>query len=225
MTKMDAHELEGTIVDDLVGDDSLFNLLDEDDLVDLALESSLDMADESEGAETGPASSSAAATATGENTSEESSKPMLGPKTCERTEHSGTEQKSPTASTSKRKDTSQDKAKRKTNEKPAAAPASSMPTEDFDYITTDQINKHDVLCGRGTGIKTNPGNENFRILVVARKDEYISAKRRGEKNEIARSICRHVRTELEPPGRFLKRATVVADGTRPLPTSSWILSR
>lgn len=193
---MDALGLEGTIVDDLVGGNSPLNLLGDDDLIDLALGS--DMVGGSEGAGAGPASATAAAA--GENTSE----PVPADPT-KRPEHA--EQKSPTTSTCARSDMKKDKAKRKTKEKMATAPPSSMPTETFEYITTDQINKHDVLCGRGAGIKNNPGNENFRILVVARKDEYISAKQRSEKNEIAQSICRHVRTELDPPGRFLKRAT------------------
>ena len=91
--------------------------------------------------------------------------------------------------------------------KKAAAATSSAPTESFEYITTDQINKHDVLCGRGAGIVKYPGNEHFRTLVVARKDKYNAAERNSVKNAIARSLCRHVRTEVEPPGRFLKRAT------------------
>ena len=69
--------------------------------------------------------------------------------------------------------------------KKAAAATSSAPTESFEYITTDQINKHDVLCGRGAGIVKNPGNEHFRTLVVARKDEYNAAERNSVKNAIA----------------------------------------
>ena len=81
--------------------------------------------------------------------------------------------------------------------------------ESFEYITADQINRHDVLCGRGAGIVTNPGNDNFRNLIASRKDEYMSCGGgdKARKNEIAREICRHIRTGLDPPGRFLKRAT------------------
>ena len=90
---------------------------------------------------------------------------------------------------------------------PSASATSSVPTESFEYITTDQINKHDVLCGRGKGIVNNPGNEHFRTLVVARRDEYNAAQKNSIKNEIARSLCQHIRTGVVPPGRFLKRAT------------------
>ena len=86
--------------------------------------------------------------------------------------------------------------------------AASFPTESFEYITTDQINEHDVLCGRGAGIVNNPGNAHFRTLVVPRRDEYMaSGNEKARKDAIARSICQHIRTELVPAGRFLKRAT------------------
>ena len=75
------------------------------------------------------------------------------------------------------------------------------------YVTTGQLNQHDVLCGRGQGINDNPGNLHFRSVVSARKAEYVQAPTNKKKSEIAREVIRRIRFELSPPGRFLKRAT------------------
>ena len=75
------------------------------------------------------------------------------------------------------------------------------------YVTTGQINRHDVLCGRGQGINDNPGNLHFRSVVSARKAEYVQAPTNKKKSQIAREVIHRIRFELSPPGRFLKRAT------------------
>ena len=75
------------------------------------------------------------------------------------------------------------------------------------YVTTGELNRHDVLCGRGPGINDNPGNLHFRAVVAARKAEYVQAPTNKLKSQLAREVIHRIRCELSPPGRFLKRAT------------------
>lgn len=51
---------------------------------------------------------------------------------------------------------------------------------------------HDVICGRGKSV-THPGNQKFRRMVLARKEEYQQAKRRDEKTRIAYDIVEEIR--------------------------------
>eukprot|EP00579_Thalassiosira_antarctica_P011733 CAMPEP_0201912800 /NCGR_PEP_ID=MMETSP0903-20130614/3374_1 /ASSEMBLY_ACC=CAM_ASM_000552 /TAXON_ID=420261 /ORGANISM="Thalassiosira antarctica, Strain CCMP982" /LENGTH=344 /DNA_ID=CAMNT_0048447845 /DNA_START=67 /DNA_END=1098 /DNA_ORIENTATION=- len=73
------------------------------------------------------------------------------------------------------------------------------------FIT--QLNKYDVLCGRGLGPNERAGNINFRDLVYSRKTEYLAINPRDHKNKnrIAREIVKVVRSL---GGRFLKRTAV-----------------
>ena len=59
----------------------------------------------------------------------------------------------------------------------------------------------DVLFGKGTIINTHPGNQQFRSLVDAQKNQFMKAK-----NKVKRSIAAQVLSDIEslqPPGRFL----------------------
>ena len=85
--------------------------------------------------------------------------------------------------------------------------AQSVPTESFAFIKTDDLNPHDVLCGKGPRINSYAGNKHFLAVVEPRKADYARAETHQEKNGIAREVCRHVRTEVVPNGRFLKRST------------------
>jgi hypothetical protein len=75
------------------------------------------------------------------------------------------------------------------------------------YVTTGELNRHDVLFGRGSGINDHPGNVHFRQVVAARKAEYVQAPTSKLKSQIAGEVVHRIRCELSPPGRFLKRAT------------------
>lgn len=75
------------------------------------------------------------------------------------------------------------------------------------YYTTDPIvvTDTDVLSGRGVNIAAHPGNERFRTLVTTRADtSYCETYSATEKKAVAEEIVRHI-TNLDPPGRFLKR--------------------
>lgn len=78
----------------------------------------------------------------------------------------------------------------------------------FDYFEDGtgyvvNLNKFDVLSGRGTGSYDHPGNHTFRQLVEKRKREYLSLKNRdiNNKNLIAKEIAEQVRSM---GGRFLR---------------------
>jgi hypothetical protein len=63
---------------------------------------------------------------------------------------------------------------------------------------------HDVLCGRGGGINSHPGNKTFREWVRQRKNLYNLATSKQEKARVSKEIVQMVRA-LSPPGKFLQR--------------------
>eukprot|EP00588_Corethron_pennatum_P011269 CAMPEP_0194283538 /NCGR_PEP_ID=MMETSP0169-20130528/25614_1 /TAXON_ID=218684 /ORGANISM="Corethron pennatum, Strain L29A3" /LENGTH=513 /DNA_ID=CAMNT_0039029159 /DNA_START=44 /DNA_END=1582 /DNA_ORIENTATION=- len=77
--------------------------------------------------------------------------------------------------------------------------ATSMATSD---VRTPNLN--DVLCGRGGGTNTHPGNVLFRTLVQNKKKLYLMSRFKREKRIIAKEIVTRIRTQ-NPPGRFLLR--------------------
>eukprot|EP01083_Nonionella_stella_P201703 737655_1 len=70
-------------------------------------------------------------------------------------------------------------------------------------IITD-IQKNDVLCGRGGAINSHHGNIEFRALVSQHRGVYLSAStKKLDKADIAAQIV-HIVRSMNPPGRFLK---------------------
>ena len=79
------------------------------------------------------------------------------------------------------------------------------PSHPFFGRTLIQVHDHDILLGRGVNIAQHPGNERFRALVSARKDDsYCTSFLLSEKRALAEEIVAHIKS-LDPPGRFLKR--------------------
>jgi hypothetical protein len=74
------------------------------------------------------------------------------------------------------------------------------------------VHDHDVLSGRGAFVNGHIGNERFRQLSMERKFRF-DAGNYSEKRALATEIVGIIRS-LEPPGRFLKRAT--GDKNRPV---------
>ena len=69
-----------------------------------------------------------------------------------------------------------------------------------------RVTEHDVLSGRGINIAQHVGNERFRALVNTKYDvDYCSSYSLCEKRAVAEDIVAHIKTTLDPPGRFLKR--------------------
>lgn len=69
------------------------------------------------------------------------------------------------------------------------------------------VSDHDVLSGRGVNIAQHAGNERFRALVQSRHDaNYCHEYSTAEKRAVAESIVQHIKTALDPPGRFLRRS-------------------
>jgi hypothetical protein len=57
--------------------------------------------------------------------------------------------------------------------------------------------ENDVICGRGKSIM-HPGNQRYREMVLARKEEYQKTKRRDEKSQIAFEIVEALRQGPKP---------------------------
>jgi hypothetical protein len=74
------------------------------------------------------------------------------------------------------------------------------------------LRETDVICGRGTGLSSHTGNEYFRFLVWATKDEYKQAVR-NQKVRLAQELMAAI-SNLKPPGRFaaLVEGTNISQG-------------
>jgi len=84
-------------------------------------------------------------------------------------------------------------------------------------------NPNDVLCGRGGGINSHPGNRTFRSWVRERKEAYNLAKSKAQKAKLSREIVDRVRN-LNPPGRFLMREDRTAGAGAPPPSGDICVS-
>jgi len=73
-----------------------------------------------------------------------------------------------------------------------------MPEE----LAVEQAGERDVLLGRGSGPNGHPGNVIFRKMVEDRKAEYLAAKRRQMKNDIATALIAEIKKD---GGKFLKK--------------------
>ena len=99
---------------------------------------------------------------------------------------------------------------------PDQSPTRILPSPEFNnkvknLITASQITADDVLCGRGAGANTHPGNIVFRTLVAEHQESYLSSQPL-QKTQIAKSIVAKI---TENGGRFLRRANIVGlDGKR-----------
>ena len=83
---------------------------------------------------------------------------------------------------------------------PRPSTKASQSDSDDEPITDPGL--HDVLMGRGAPSTDAPGNLKFRDLVKLRRQEYVTAKRRKEKQHIAGEIIATVKSR---GGRFLER--------------------
>ena len=63
----------------------------------------------------------------------------------------------------------------------------------------------DVLFGRGAPIDNHPGNQRYRLSVMAQKSAYVATTRKKDKRAIALNIMQELHN-LQPPGRFLIEA-------------------
>jgi hypothetical protein len=77
-----------------------------------------------------------------------------------------------------------------------------------EYITPDQINSADVLCGQGGGAITQSGNIAFRSCITAHQPLYYVANQ-VERAKIANGIVDEIKKK---GGRFLKRGCTKSGG-------------
>lgn len=66
------------------------------------------------------------------------------------------------------------------------------------------VTVHDVLLGRGRGPNMHPGNQRYREIIYANRENYNKASNRTEQTRITREIVNHIKQN----GRFLKRLEV-----------------
>ncbi len=69
-------------------------------------------------------------------------------------------------------------------------------------IKKDEINKNDVLLGRGHGVNRTPGNIRFRKIADGYKAQFLVGTDL-DKQILAAKIVAKIRND-EPPGRFLE---------------------
>eukprot|EP00977_Amphora_coffeiformis_P027803 scaffold34646_cov173-Amphora_coffeaeformis.AAC.9 len=72
---------------------------------------------------------------------------------------------------------------------------------DEQVIRQCDVTVHDVLLGRGRGPNMHPGNQRYREIIYANRDNYNKASNRTEQTRITREIVNHIKQN----GRFLKR--------------------
>ena len=71
-------------------------------------------------------------------------------------------------------------------------------------ISVCKPSRNDVLFGRGHQCQNHSGNRYFREVVDRKKVQYVQTTKTAEKDAIAKSIFKSIKT-LNPPGRFLKK--------------------
>lgn len=83
------------------------------------------------------------------------------------------------------------------------APSQPHPVSEGDQKVIQQadVTVHDVLLGRGRGPNMHPGNQRYREIIYANRDNYNKASNRTEQTRITREIVNHIKQQ----GRFLKR--------------------
>lgn len=83
---------------------------------------------------------------------------------------------------------------------PAGVPVET-PEQELQVVHQCEVTVHDVLLGRGRGPNMHPGNQRYREMIYANRDNYNRASNRTEQTRITRDIVNHVKKR----GRFLKR--------------------
>ncbi len=78
------------------------------------------------------------------------------------------------------------------------------------YISTDEVKSTDVICRRGAGGNSHPGNAEFRRVISANKDRYDNLPSRDREefargiwNEMSREGIRFVRETPPEPGMWI----------------------
>ena len=81
---------------------------------------------------------------------------------------------------------------------------SEQPQMTEQVIRQCDVTVHDVLLGRGRGPNMHPGNQRYREIIYANRENYNKASNRTEQTRITREIVNHIKQN----GRFLKRLEV-----------------
>ena len=84
------------------------------------------------------------------------------------------------------------------------AASTGEPNHNEQVIRQCDVTVHDVLLGRGRGPNMHPGNQRYREIIYANRDNYNKASNRNEQTRITREIVNHIKQN----GRFLKRLEV-----------------
>ena len=88
---------------------------------------------------------------------------------------------------------------------PSSSPNTVASTETKEEVIRQcDVTVHDVLLGRGRGPNMHPGNQRYREIIYANRENYNKASNRTEQTRITREIVNHIKAN----GRFLKRLEV-----------------
>lgn len=93
---------------------------------------------------------------------------------------------------------------------PSPQPAAGTTAEGEEIVLQCQVTVHDVLLGRGRGPNMHPGNQRYREIIYANRDNYNKASNRTEQTRITREIVNHIKQN----GRFLKRLEAPKGGKK-----------
>lgn len=87
--------------------------------------------------------------------------------------------------------------------------ATRAKTAESSPIITD-VTSHDVLLGRGNGVKNWAGNLHYRDLIRRHAHTYVDCQDRTQKDMIAHKVILQIE---EPGGRFLKQLSAEIEGS------------
>ncbi|GAX10370.1 hypothetical protein FisN_3Lh585 [Fistulifera solaris] len=80
------------------------------------------------------------------------------------------------------------------------------PTRTAPQTWFSQPSDHDIVCGRGKSICAHAGNQKFRRMIVARREEYQSTLKRDDKARITAEVVQAL-CNGPSPSRFLIKDT------------------
>ncbi len=71
---------------------------------------------------------------------------------------------------------------------PSSMSNTIRPTGTAPQTWFSQPSEHDIVCGRGKSICAHPGNQKFRRMILARREEYQSTVKRDDKARITAQV-------------------------------------
>ncbi|GAX20565.1 hypothetical protein FisN_3Hh585 [Fistulifera solaris] len=89
---------------------------------------------------------------------------------------------------------------------PSSTSTTIEPTRTDPQMWFSQPSEHDIVCGRGKSICAHAGNQKFRRMILARREEYQSTVKRDDKARITAEVVQAL-CNGPCPSRFLIKDT------------------